>query len=279
MASHVNPTRQLTDPLPVLGVAAPLVDDVTRLNSSLVERVFHVRNEEDIQKVVRMARERGVKVSCRGTQHTMGAHTIASSGYVIDCKNLRQLSYDPVSGICTTGPGNTWAVRNDAFTCMGHVVMCMHKPSALVRLYIAQPSLDDLIEAGTEQDLIKMLNNYGCSPRTMQSYSTFSVGGSIAVGAHGITTDVPVSESVLWCKLVDAEGNLIHVQQGDELLRYVLGGYGLFGIVYEVALTVADNTHLTMDMMQTDLNSFPQLYEAVLQVLSLLALLVQKYKY
>ena len=136
-----------------------------------------------------------------------------------------------------------------------------------------------MIEAGTEQDLIKMLNNYGCSPRTMQSYSTFSVGGSIAVGAHGITTDVPVSESVLWCKLVDAEGNLIHVQQGDELLRYVLGGYGLFGIVYEVALTVADNTHLTMDMMQTDLNSFPQLYEAVLQVLSVLALLVQKYKY
>jgi hypothetical protein len=120
MAGHTNPSRPLTDPLPALGVAAPLVDDVTRLNSSLVERVFHVRNEEDIQKVVRMARERGVKVSCRGTQHTMGAHTIAAGGYVIDCKNLRKLSYDPESGICTTGPGNTWAVRTGL--CMRAVV-------------------------------------------------------------------------------------------------------------------------------------------------------------
>jgi FAD/FMN-containing dehydrogenase len=109
-----------------------------------------------------------------------------------------------------------------------------------------------------------MLNDYGCSPRTMQSYSTFSVGGSMSVAAHGITTDVPVSESVQWCKLVDAEGNLRHVQQGDELMRYVCGGYGLFGIVYEIGMTVADNAHLTMDMMQTDLYRFPQLFDAVL---------------
>ena len=30
-------------------------------------------------------------------------------------------------------------------------------------------------------DLIRYLNQYGYSPRTMQSYSTFSVGGSLSV--------------------------------------------------------------------------------------------------
>jgi len=184
--------------------------------------VFHVRNAEDIQKVVRLARDRGVKVSCRGTQHTMGAHSLMTGGYVIDCKNLRKLSFDPTSGVCVTGPGNTWA------------------------------------------DLIKLLNEYGCSPRTMQSYSTFSVGGSLAVGAHGITTDVPVSESVVWCKIVDAEGNIRELKQGDEQMKFVLGGYGLFGIIYEVAMKVSDNCHLSMDMMSCDLGRFPQLYDAVL---------------
>jgi hypothetical protein len=32
----------------------------------------------------------------------MGGHTIATGGYVIDCKNLRQLSFDPTTGICVT---------------------------------------------------------------------------------------------------------------------------------------------------------------------------------
>ena len=218
----VNPARPLTDPQASVGAAVPLVDDVTRLNASVVQRVFHVRGPEDIQRVVRLARERGVQVSCRGTQHTMGAHTIAGGGYVIDCKNLRHLSFDPATRMCVSGPGNTWA------------------------------------------DLIKLLNEYGYSPRTMQSYSTFSVGGSIAVGAHGITTDVPVSESIVWVKLVDADGNVQELRQGDRMMSYVLGGYGLFGIVFEVGMTVDDNVHLTMDMMQTDLPRFPQLYDAVL---------------
>jgi FAD/FMN-containing dehydrogenase len=38
-------------------------------------------------------------------------------------------------------------------------------------------------------DLIVFLNPFGKSPRTMQSYCTFSVGGSLSVNAHGITTD------------------------------------------------------------------------------------------
>jgi len=39
-----------------------------RMNASLVQRVFHVRGPEDIQKVVRLARANGVRVSSRGTQ-------------------------------------------------------------------------------------------------------------------------------------------------------------------------------------------------------------------
>lgn len=117
----------------------PEVDDVTRMNATPVERVFHVRCAADIQKVIGLARAEGRQVSVRGTQHSMGAQSIARAGFVLDCRRLRALSFDAETGIVTTGPGNTWA------------------------------------------DLITHLNQFGISPKTMQSYATFSVGGSLSV--------------------------------------------------------------------------------------------------
>lgn len=35
-------------------------------------------------------------------------------------------------------------------------------------------------------DVIFTLNHYGKAPRTLQSYCTFSVGGSLSVNAHGM---------------------------------------------------------------------------------------------
>ena len=49
----------------------------------------------------------------------------------------------------------------------------------------------------TWADLILYLTQFGMSPRTMQSYSTFSVGGTLAVNGHGITTDFSLSECAL----------------------------------------------------------------------------------
>ncbi len=68
--------------------------------------------------------------------------------------------------------------------------------------------------------------------------------------------DFPVSESVLSCKIVDAEGNLRELKQGDEEIKYVCGGYGLFGIIYEVMMKVDSNHHLSMGMLDCDLASF-----------------------
>lgn len=45
-------------------------------------------------------------------------------------------------------------------------------------------------------EVISHLNNYGKTPKTLQSYCTFSVGGSICVNAHGITSDDVVGECV-----------------------------------------------------------------------------------
>lgn len=80
-------------------------------------------------------------------------------------------------------------------------------------------------------------------------------------GAHGITSDVPVSESVEWVRLVDARGELTVARRGEELLRLVLGGYGLFGVVYEVGMLTSPNIPLSLSMMPCSLQSFPALYK------------------
>ncbi len=172
------------------GKTMPIVDDVARMNAQQVDRLFCVRTVDDIKEVLKLARKHGKAVSMRGTRHSMGGHTIAARGYVIDLMRLNSWSFDPSAETVTTGPGAMWA------------------------------------------DLIVGLNEWGYSPRTMQSYSTFSVGGSLAVNAHGITTDHCMAEGVVNFTLIRWDGSEVVCSReapgaAGELFGLALGGYGV----------------------------------------------------
>ena len=214
-----------------LAAQLPLVDDVTRLNADEVDRVFNVRSKEDVKKVLALAREHDKKVSVRGTRHSMGGHTIASYGYVIDMMKMNRVDFTPgpdaASSKCVVEPGAMWA------------------------------------------DLIRVLNQHGYSPRTMQSYSTFSVGGSISVNAHGITNDHCGAEAVLRFTLIKWNGEEVLCERGaegeaGELSGLALGGYGMFGVMVEIELKCAPNTHLHLETMQCKTSDFTATYDAVL---------------
>lgn len=203
----------------------PVVDDVTRLNATEVDRIWYVRCEEDVQHVIREARANGRHVSCRGQHHTMGAHTISAGGYVIDMAFLNFVEHDAGAGTVTCGPGATWG------------------------------------------DLIRHLNRHGLSPRTMQSYCSFSVGGTIAVNAHGITTDYSMHESVISMRVVTADGDVITVDRDEnnpDLFGRVIGGFGLFGIITSVTLKTAPNRKLNMEMIKLSAAEFPAVYHKCL---------------
>ena len=204
-----------------------MVDDVTRMNAAPVGRIFCVRTVDDIKEVLRLAREKGVPVSVRGTRHSMGGHTIAKGGYVIDCLKFNRWSFDSEKELVTTQPGALWA------------------------------------------DLIAGLNEWGYSPRTMQSYSTFSVGGSLAVNAHGITTDFCGAEGVVSFTLIKWDGTEVVCSrdaegEAGELFSLALGGYGMFGVFAEITMLVNNNVHLSMDMIQMDTKDFTRYYQTAL---------------
>ncbi|CAE8659898.1 unnamed protein product [Polarella glacialis] len=120
----------------------------------------------------------------------------------------------------------------------------------------------------TWADLIQFLNPFGMSPRTMQSYSSFSVGGTISVNGHGITTDFCLAESVCHFRLVKWDGSVVTCSreaegEGAELFRLALGGYGLFGVIPEVTLKVNRNARLEMDSLNLNVDEFLRTYAFV----------------
>lgn len=206
-----------------------VVDDVSRLNATAVHRLYQPRTLTDIQTILRHARMHKLQVSVRGAKHSMGGHTITERGVVIDMQYVNHMRYDKDREVVCVGSGAMWA------------------------------------------DLIRYLNQYGKAPRTLQSYCSFSVGGTLSVNGHGITTDYCVAESVVSITLITAEGEVLTCsrdasnQHERDLFGFCLGGYGLFGIIYEVTLKVNNNTKLFMDAMTVTINDFPHVYESVLQ--------------
>lgn len=99
----------------------------------------------------------------------------------------------------------------------------------------------------TWSDLIVYLNNYGMSPKTIQSYSGFSIGGSIfGPNAHGILSDYNIGHSVVSFKVMLANSKCYNVKPGEPLFNYLIGSYGTLGFVYEITLKIVANDKLRM---------------------------------
>jgi FAD/FMN-containing dehydrogenase len=85
------------------------------------------------------------------------------------------------------------------------------------------------------------------SIKIMQTYSNFTVGGSLSVNVHGRYIGLgPLILSVRSIKLVLADGTLIEASPkvNPELFYGAVGGYGGIGVIVEATLELADNVHV-----------------------------------
>ncbi len=105
------------------------------------------------------------------------------------------------------------------------------------------------VQAGmTWNELIRQLAPHILSVKSMQSYSDFSIGGSLSVNAHGRDfRNAPLIKTVKRFKLMNPDGTIISVsrEENNELFRLALGGYGLFGIITEATLEITNDCLLT----------------------------------
>jgi FAD/FMN-containing dehydrogenase len=98
------------------------------------------------------------------------------------------------------------------------------------------------------RDVIRVLDPIGFSPAVTQSNHDFSVGGTLSVNAHGWPVPFgPFGSTVRRFRIMLADGSVetCSSTENAELFRLAVGGYGLFGIVIDAELAMAENGLLT----------------------------------
>lgn len=104
------------------------------------------------------------------------------------------------------------------------------------------------VEAGaTWRQIQEAVDPIGLSPKIMQSFSNFTVGGSLGVNCHGDYVGCgPVTESVRAIRIVTADGAVHRASRTEnrDLFSTAIGGYGGVGVIAEATLDLADNTRL-----------------------------------
>ncbi|MGN7833340.1 FAD-binding oxidoreductase [Pseudoxanthomonas sp. 22568] len=132
----------------------------------------------------------------------------------------------------------------------------------LLRLDV--PARTARVQAGMcWRDLQDHLDPHDLAVRIMQSYSNFSIGGSLSVNCHGRYVGAgPLAHSVRALQLVTADGGVHELdrQRSPELFSAVLGGYGGLGVVTEVELDLDENFPIRRDAQRVALDEYPEFF-------------------
>ncbi|MCY4012420.1 MAG: FAD-binding oxidoreductase [Gammaproteobacteria bacterium] len=121
------------------------------------------------------------------------------------------------------------------------------------------------VQAGaTWRDLLDVLDPHDLSVKIMQSFSNFTVGGSVSVNCHGrYVRKGPLINSVRAVQLVTADGRSMELRPDDELFRGVFGAYGGLGVVTEVELDLEPNARLARRVDEVVVADYPARFEAL----------------
>src|SRR3954447_12903453 len=114
------------------------------------------------------------------------------------------------------------------------------------------------VSAGARwRDVIRVLDPIGFSPAVTQSNHDFSIGGTLSVNAHGWPVPFgPFGSTLRGFRIMLADGSVVtcSATENADLFRLAVGGYGLFGIVIDADLAMAENSLLTpvWELMKAD---------------------------
>ena len=135
-----------------------------------------------------------------------------------------------------------------------------------------QMSLDEAnkvltIESGATWHDIQNFLHPKYAVKAMQSTDIFTVGGSIAVNAHGMDHNVgAVGGTIRSLRLMLPDGSIQQLSRDEnpELFNLVVGGYGLFGVILDVQLDITDNVVYDYEHRVVDYTEFPGIWETEL---------------
>lgn len=116
------------------------------------------------------------------------------------------------------------------------------------------------------QDILKYLNQYEFSVKSMQSIDILTVGGTLAVNAHGMDHRIGgIASTVKSLRLMLPDGNIRTLRKDHnlELFKTVIGGYGLLGVIVDVQLELMDNLLYEQDQYIIKTKDFLSVFEKI----------------
>jgi FAD/FMN-containing dehydrogenase len=201
------------------------LNDASALSETPVYGVVHVTEERHVAEALAFARANGLKVSIAAVRHSMGGHAFDDNALVLDMRGFNRIQVDRTNRSMTVQPGATWHDIQNA----------LHPDFAV---------------------------------KAMQSSDIFSVGGSISVNAHGMDHRAgSVLGTVRSLRLMRADGTVINCSRTEnaELLRYVVGGYGLFGVILSAELDIVANDVYRTSRRVIAAAEFPNVFAAEIE--------------
>jgi FAD/FMN-containing dehydrogenase len=197
-----------------------MLDDASRLNATPIVRQAVLTSSEDgrllreLRATLGEAATEGRPIAFGGARHSMGGQSL------------------PRNGIAAS------------------FAAAAIEPDTDRRIY--------RVSAGARwRDVIRVLDPIGFSPAVTQSNHDFSIGGTLSVNAHGWPVPFgPFGSTVRRFRIMLADGSVVTCSNSEnaELFRLAVGGYGLFGIVIDAELAMAENTLLLAqsELMKAD---------------------------
>lgn len=125
----------------------------------------------------------------------------------------------------------------------GSLHLDMRKMNKLVSLSESERLVT--VQAGMRwRDLQELIDPHDLAVKIMQTYATFTVGGTLSVNAHGRYMGLgPVVQSVRSIKVVLASGEVVDAsrEQNSDIFWGAIGGYGGLGVIAEATLELVPN--------------------------------------
>ena len=199
-----------------------LITDYGRLHPVKVTGVAKGREEDQLRGILKEARDKHLTISIAGQRHSQGGHTYYKDSIVVDMTSYnRVMNFDQQEKKIRIQVGATW------------------------------------------KDVQDYVNPYGLAVKTMQSQNIFTIGGSLSVNAHG--RDIrngSLIKSVESFRLLTADDRILNVSRNEnaDLFGLVIGGYGLFGIILDVTLTLTDNEMYKLAVDNMDVGSYSRYF-------------------
>jgi FAD/FMN-containing dehydrogenase len=186
-----------------------LVNDVhSQLNLTRVNEIETLDSLASIRRALARARRDGRAVCLAGGRHAMGGQQFAADALLLDTTRLnRVLHFDADAGTVEAEAGIQWP--------------------ALIGWLVAE-------QQGRARQWAIAQKQTGAD--------RLSLGGALAANAHGRGLRMkPIIGDVESFVLIGADGRALRCSrlENANLFRLVIGGYGLFGIVYSITVRLA----------------------------------------